>query len=130
MTARELLNPHILMRPMRFEDWRMRAMIIECERRQRVLDRKADPTPFEPWKFCDPAELKAFLKLHSAKDLSAVAAASPRDNYGIAGAAGRGRLLRGKGGRVPTIWQDSESMKGKGIIYMSTPKGTSSLGNL
>ena len=42
-----------------WENGRLRAMVRECDRRSAVLRGLVDSSPFEPWQFCSPDELKA-----------------------------------------------------------------------
>jgi len=66
-SERQLTDPQILMRPMSPSNWFLRTMILEFERRGKVLAGRVDPTPGEPWLVCSPEDLKAWLKAHKAK---------------------------------------------------------------
>jgi hypothetical protein len=62
MTYREYIDPANRTRPMNDTDSFIRLMILEQIRRNLVMDGRQDPTPNEPWRICDPAELKAWIK--------------------------------------------------------------------
>ena len=78
-TEAELAQPEMMLRPMKYSDWFLRTMILEFPRRNRVLDGRADPTPNEPWRICDPAELKAWLKTLAQGRGRAAAAGKDKD---------------------------------------------------
>lgn len=61
-TEAQLTDPAILMRPMTWDEWFLRTMILEKQRRDKVLAGRVDPTPFEPWRICSPEDMKDWHK--------------------------------------------------------------------
>jgi hypothetical protein len=63
VTEDELRNLSIPVKS--FEDSFLRVMVRECDRRRAVLRGLTDSNPWEPWRVCDPVELKAWTKAHA-----------------------------------------------------------------
>ena len=62
LSEAELRDPFIITQPLSFANWRLRVMVLDFSRRYKVLAGGRDPTPGEPWRVCDPDELRAWLQ--------------------------------------------------------------------